>query len=154
MSTGKKRTIIKILYCVYLVALVCFIFSNSMASKTESAGVSMGILSAINNLIKSIGIPFEFSHSFIRKLAHVIEFMTLGISLFGFLGINKKINIRNCIYSAFFACIVAMTDEMIQYFYERGSMVTDVWLDFLSAVAGILIAYIFYRFILSKKKKI
>ena len=141
ISTEKKRIIVKI-------------FSNSMASKDESAGVSMGILAALNNFIKSIGIPFQFSHLFVRKMAHVIEFMTLGISLFGFLVINKKINVRNCTYLAFFACIVAMTDETIQYFYERGSMVTDVWLDFLSSAVGILIAYIFYRVFSSKKKKI
>ncbi len=153
MTNKKKRKIIKILYCVYLVFLICFIFSNSMVSKEESANTSTGVLAFVNNVMESIGIPFSFEHNFIRKAAHVIEFMALGVSLFGFIALDKKVNINNSVYCAFFSCLVAITDETIQYFYERGSMVVDVWLDFASAVLGMLIAQLIYYIVLLKKQK-
>ena len=146
------KKIIKVLYCLYLILLLCFIFSNSMASKEESAEISSGILTNINDFFDSVGLPFEFEHDFVRKMAHVIEFMTLGISLFGFLALNETVKIKNCVYCAFFSCLVAMTDETIQFFYERGSMVIDVWLDLVSAALGILAAYSIY-YIHSQKRK-
>ena len=150
MTSDIKRKIVKITYCIYLILLICFIFGNSMSSIDESAEQSTAILDAVNNLVESVGLPFKFEHIFIRKTAHIIEFVTLGASLFGFLVLNKKVKSENCVYCAFFCCLVAMTDETIQFFCERGSMVVDVWLDFVSAVVGISISYLIYYFICKK----
>ena len=152
MLTEKGKTLIKVLYIVYIILLICFIFSNSMASKEESAGVSEGVLAFVNGVLESVGLPFAFEHSFVRKAAHVIEFMTLGASLFGFLILNKTVSRKNCIYCAFLSSLVAMSDETIQYFFERGSMLLDVWLDSFSAYVGILIVFVIYHFISLRKK--
>lgn len=154
MTKAKKRKLIKILYVVYLALLICFIFSNSMANKEESAGKSLAVLEMINNIAETLGLPFAFSHLFIRKMGHFLEFLTLGISLLVFLILHKKVNFNNCIYCAFVACLVAMGDETIQYFFERGSMLLDVWLDFASAVVGILGAYLVYHFVRIKRNTI
>jgi len=138
-----KKKLIKILYCVYLLLYICFIFSNSIKSRELSANDSNYILNALNNFLELIHIPIVLSGLFVRKLAHFTEFFILGLSLSGYLIINKKIERNNFIQISFLSCLVAMTDETIQYFSGRGSMLLDVWLDFSSAVLAIFLIYLF-----------
>ncbi|MBR6681807.1 MAG: VanZ family protein [Clostridia bacterium] len=154
MIKVKKKNVITILYLVYLVLLICFIFSNSLSDKEASAGKSLAVLEIVNNVAEAVGLPFRFSHVFVRKMGHFLEFFVLGASLFGFAALLKKVNLKNCVYCAFVACLVAMGDETIQYFCERGSMLLDVWLDFASAVVGILISYSIYHFVSIKRNTV
>ena len=148
-----KKTIIKeILYIVYLILLIAFIFGNSFASIEESAEDSGRILAFINNILNSLRIPIEFSEFFIRKTAHFIEFFTLGASVFGYVVLFKKVTIPNVIYSIFTSCLIAMLDETIQYFTNRGSMLLDVWLDFFAALISIVLLYVLYRIKSTLKK--
>ena len=140
-----KRKLIKILYIILLVLYICFIFSNSLKSKESSSNDSASIHMLLNNILAGLNIPIVLSEYFVRKLAHFTEFFILGLSFFGYIRISNKININRCIQICFASCLVAMTDETIQYFSGRGSMLLDVWLDFSSSVLAITLMYLFYK---------
>lgn len=140
-----KRKLIKILYIVFLILYICFIFSNSLKSKESSSNDSASIHMLLNNILAGLKIPIVLSEYFVRKLAHFTEFFILGLSFFGYIRITNKISINRCIQICFASCLVAMTDETIQYFSGRGSMLLDVWLDFSSSVFAIMLLYLLYK---------
>lgn len=150
MNTKTKSTIFRILYILLIIATILFIFSNSLDSKDESSLKSSGVHEIINNVLKFLHSPFLLSEYFVRKAAHFTEFFILGSLLFGYTALEKKVVFQNEIYACFISCIVAMTDETIQYFSNRGSMLLDVWLDFSAATIAIIFFYCIY--ILRKKK--
>ena len=146
----KRKQLIKLLYILYLLAIVAFIFNNSMASKGESAQSSGRLLALVNSILDSFGLPLFAGDTLIRKAAHFIEFFVLGASVFGYFVINTRIDMNKAIYSSFISCLIAMADETIQFFNGRGSMLLDVWLDFFSSLTAIILFYILCRFIQKK----
>ena len=115
----KNLKVKKILYCVYLLLLISFIFSNSIVSREESANQSGEIVETINEILQKVNSSFQIKDIFVRKLAHFTEFFVLGASFFGYFLIDKKVSYINLFYTVFASCIVAMTDETIQYFTGR-----------------------------------
>ena len=148
-----KNTIIKILYILLIILFIAFIFSNSIETKDESASKSGRLLGIINIILEKINIPILATDTLIRKAAHFAEFFILGTLLFGYTLIDRKIELKNEIYASFIACLVAMSDETIQYFSNRGSMLLDVWLDFLSATLAISFFYLVTIIIKHKKAR-
>ncbi len=136
-----KKALLKFIYILYLIAIIAFIFSNSLPSIKESAEASGRLLKFINGLLDVFRIPTMSSDVFIRKAAHFTEFFVLGGSLFGYTFFDKKSNFTSAVNCAFFSCLIAMADETIQYFTGRGSMLLDVWLDLLGAITAIIIFY-------------
>jgi len=49
--------------------------------------------------------------------------------------------------------LIAVGDEWLQVYTERGSLVTDVIIDFAGALAGLLMAAMLYKIILKIKTK-
>ena len=141
----KRKTVIKIIYFIYLILLISFIFSNSLTPKSESASQSGRALGIVNSILEAFHIPKLQSDFLIRKAGHFIEFFILGASLFGYSIIEKSITANNAVYTTFTACLVAMGDETIQYFSGRGSMLLDVWLDLFSSATAIWLIYCFYK---------
>lgn len=146
----KKKTIFKVIYIIYLVGIITFIFSNSLPSIEESAETSGRLLSFINTILDGLKLPIMESDVFIRKAAHFAEFFVLGASVFGYSYFDKKYDKNYIVKSIFFCCLVAMSDETIQYFTGRGSMVLDVWLDLSGATAGIIISFLIIKNKLTK----
>jgi VanZ family protein len=86
-----------------------------------------------------------FNGHFIRKCGHVGEYFILGILVFSLI---KKLEVKKSAVVASFICFFyAITDELHQIFVPgRGPAVSDVLLDFVSSIAGILIAnLLFFR---------
>ncbi|MBQ4116277.1 MAG: VanZ family protein [Clostridia bacterium] len=144
-----KKLFIKVVYILYLVGIIAFIFSNSLPSIEESAESSGRLLGFINGILEACKLPIMTSDVFIRKAAHFAEFFVLGASVCGYSVFDKKLDVNYAIKSVLFSCLIAMSDETIQYFTGRGSMLLDAWLDLFGAVTGIVICY----FILKKKLK-
>ena len=84
----------------------------------------------------------------------MVEFFVLGVFVCGFT-INLGVMLEKRLVSLpmLIVLLVAVGDEFIQYFTERGSQVTDVVLDFSGALAGLLFAAILYRIIVKIKTK-
>ena len=134
---------------------VAYIWGNSLKSIPESAAQS----TLVAEMIRPVLDPQEkltpdVFHNLVRKLAHLVEFFVLGVFVCGFT-INLGVALEKMLVSLpmLIVLIVAVGDEFIQYFTERGSQVTDVVLDFSGALAGLLFAAILYRIIVKIKTK-
>lgn len=135
----KNRWIL--LFAALIVAQTAFIWFNSMASKESSGELSSGIMLFLKGLIDPENrIDAEFLHHIVRKTAHFSEFFLLG-SLYTLL--RSQFSARKkevCTFLAPFAVLTtAVTDEYIQLFTGRGSRVSDVVLDFVGGLCGILV---------------
>ncbi|MBR5156638.1 MAG: VanZ family protein [Clostridia bacterium] len=134
--------------------MVAYIFSNSLKSQKKSNDTSTKITEQIKPIIdpKDKIPPKELNHK-IRKTAHCIEFGILGIFLaLLFDSIKKCFNKTDIFAPLLFALAVAVADEYIQTFNDRGSQVEDILIDFGGATAGLFLVFIF-ALLLRKKYK-
>ncbi|MGN1344627.1 MAG: VanZ family protein [Traorella sp.] len=112
----KKR----ILY-VLLIGWICFIFSNSLVVGHQSSEYSQGISYQLYCFL-NLGFDFEFFHSLIRKSAHFIEYLILGLLAYTTSKDFKK--------AMLIGVLVACFDETIQLFVDgRSGQFSDVVLD-------------------------
>ncbi len=142
----------KIVYLIVTILVVMFIFYNSIQNGESSSNASTTVLNFINNIINSIGLNFKLEGYFIRKLAHFVEFFTLGVFLMlTFEAFTNKI-FSIIGFPMFLAIFIPVIDEYIQIYSDgRTSSVKDVLLDFFGAMIGIIIVSLF--FVLNKKIK-
>ena len=138
-----KRGIVLLCYCLLILLTVAFIFNNSLFSKDESGAQSGALARLLKPIFDPLDkLPFEEFEHIIRKAAHFSEFGLLGLecALLAF-HISRGFKIRDAVYSAFATLLVADLDELLQLFTERGSRVSDVFIDFSGAVCGIAAGY-------------
>lgn len=161
-NVKSKRGIIFFCYCLVILLTLCFIFGNSVATREESAEQSGAVSDSLKPVLdpkdKLTDSEFEL---LIRKTAHFSEFALLGfeLALFAF-HISMGFKLRDAIYSVSASLLLANCDELLQNFTERGSKVTDVFIDFGGAICGIVAGYIvayivraIYRKAVTKKQK-
>lgn len=130
-----------IIFSVLATAVLCFIFTQSILSKQDSGTLS-GRISA---LLKPILDPYDridagVFHHLVRKAAHFTEFAALGFCVMGAtvnLGVLK--GRKFVALPMWITLLCAVCDELLQYFTGRGSMVTDVVLDYSGALFGMAI---------------
>ncbi len=130
-----------LLLLAILLTLV-FIFGNSLASPEQSGATSDKVNDIISDTTEIItGKPNSELENFLttysRKIAHVVEFALLGLEVILLLHLSQHRRASHLLAGAFFAFVIASTDELIQSFTERGDMVSDVWID----VSGYIAAY-------------
>lgn len=145
----KKRVLI-----TGIIIWISFIFFNSLQPGNASAASSGRIVTIFYDIFKWMGINVEFSvlSVWVRKLAHVFEYLVLTI-LVTILVFDSYIGIKyKTIYSLCSPLLVAIIDETIQTFIDgRAGMVEDVLIDSI----GILIGFLFIlliKYIKSKKQ--
>ncbi len=140
----KKKETIRAVLTVLIVLTLIFIFGNSMYSKEESSALSLYVKELVRPILEVFVGKGNVTEHLVRKLAHFTEFFALGAE-FSFLLINeKKIGIAGVSLILLAGLVSALSDETIQLFFERGSSVKDVWLDFggyCTAVALILLIF-------------
>lgn len=128
----KKRLLLVVLIIVNLL----FIWGNSVLSQQQSHAISMSLKNFLTHLL-----PFDFSsvnfnsEHYLRKAAHVFEYLVLGVLLTLCFG---KFRLKNCLMIIAAGVIVASLDETIQIFTERGPAVKDVMID----ICGFMIGFI------------
>ena len=133
-----KRKIATAIFALLIVLTVAFIFSNSLKSKEESAKDSELVAGVLGPMLEWIfGGKIENVGYITRKLAHFAEFSLLGIFTAGFvISLDAKRIWSFCGYALLSCLIIAVSDEFIQGFVDRGSAVGDVLIDFFGAVFG------------------
>lgn len=87
----------------------------------------------------------ERLNKILRKNAHAFEYLILAILVSAF-SFSLKIKGREALIYIMFLCLFyAVTDEFHQAFVPgRSSLVSDVLIDFLGSLIGMLAFYIFY----------
>lgn len=147
MIRTKKRMLLCILL---LIALLAFIWGNSLTTGTQSGAMSGRVMAWINAFLHVENA--EVLHLVIRKMAHFTEFACLGAALccfFAMMGEKK-----GHLYCMPLLCglLAACVDETIQVFTpDRGPSLIDVWIDTAGVSAGIILFLIGYHYIRKNK---
>jgi len=140
MEKARQRQIL--IFAVLSVLVVGFIFKNSLPSIEESRAQSGVLVELLRKILDPFGKwPEAVFHRFVRKTAHLAEFALLGFCLGG-LSDGLKPNFWRSMYlffALFSVLTIAVTDEFIQSFTGRGSMVSDVVLDFSGGLLGLFV---------------
>ncbi len=144
----KKR--LSIFQIVLIVLTVLFIFSNSMKTSETSANSSEKVTEIIKPPVETIVGEGKVTDHLVRKLAHFTEFALLGVQLALYF---KKLSL----FPLFSSLLIAVTDETIQIFYDRGSQVADIWIDYAGALFGFFVVlgiFVLIKAIAKSKKKL
>jgi len=128
----------KKLLIVLLILILAFIWGQSVLSADISRSESGFVLTILRPLLAIIFGEATVTHHFVRKLAHFSEFFLLGATLFALLPRRRW----RLPLSAGLCLLAALLDETIQLFSGRGDQISDVWLDFSGAAAGILLCFL------------
>lgn len=139
---NKKKLII--LLVVLTVLTVLFIFSRSLSGIEQSEKESIKVQEIVEPVLEPVVGEGNVTNHLVRKLAHVIEFMVLGVELSS---LSLLIGKRSVGYTVLAAVSTALCDETIQIFSKRGSQVQDVWLDISGASLGAILVLLAFFFI-------
>ena len=143
--------------CVWLLCVlfwICFIFSNSAQSATQSSESSGRVLAWLNEIAEGCKLPFRFSSFFVRKAAHFAEYAVLGILLPAGALSKARSDIPHFLRiggaGLLVGFLIACIDEGIQYFQEgRSAQWSDVLLDSSGVVFGcfllLTVGYFHYK---------
>ena len=152
-----KRQHWLILFGTLAVVVMSFIFTQSMLSREDSSAKSAVWLALLKPILDPNNrFSEEFIHNLVRKMAHFAEFGALGICVGGFTtNLGRLRGTRYVSLPMLITLATAVCDEFLQYFFERGSMVTDVVLDYSGALTGLLAvaAFVWIQARLASKKK-
>ena len=152
----KRLTTFTILFAVLVVLTTGYIFANSIQSGEESHERSEQVSEQIQQIVQpnQVDKKSEKWDAFVRKVAHGVEFAALGLCTAGFfICLSRKKNRVYLCAPLFYTLSVAVSDEYIQSFTHRTSVVRDIVIDFIGACCGIVFTFgIYYlaRFIVKK----
>ena len=139
----------KILITLLVLALT-FIWIHSCMPMDMSREESRGVLEHLRPLLELIFGKGHVTVHLVRKMAHFCEFFVLGciLSLLLPLRFPMRLLAAGC-------CLLAgFIDETIQIFSDRGDQISDVWLDFAGAAAGIVITSVLMLLLHRKRPQI
>ena len=122
---------------------LAFIFIQSAKPPEQSAETSDKVREIVGEVIPPETKPGAFIQLNLRKIAHFVEFASLGLlsSVYVvFLGIEKK----KVALSFAFSPLTPLLDETLQIFSGRTSSVKDVWIDTLGFFTAAIIFYTVY----------
>lgn len=141
-KTSPWLILFRIVFTVALLGCIAYIFRNSLQTGAESSLRSQAAMQAVNETLGKIHLGPLSEHT-IRKMAHFLEFTMEGFLLMLCLRVYTARFVRHMSWPLLGGMCTALMDETIQLFIpDRTSMVTDVWLDMLGVVAGLLVALV------------
>ena len=138
-SVTRTRKTAATLLLLLLLCNLCFIWGNSLASKTDSRSFSVDVMGLLPIFIQNLFPDTEQLLHLVRKMAHFTEFACLGGLSAGLLAVYRKVGLHPVAHLFAGGFLVAAIDETIQIYSNRGSQLQDVWLDFAGFSAGLLV---------------
>lgn len=135
-----------IIFSLLILLTVGYIWGNSLKSVEQSAAQSAQVAEAVQPVVDpQEKIEKPVFHNFVRKMAHVTEFFVLGVFTAGFaISLGDLCKKQFVSLPILIVLLVAVGDEYIQHFSKRGSLVTDVVLDFSGSLAGLSAACLLF----------
>ena len=148
----------KIISFIVLILWMIVIFSFSSADANKSTGTSDKVITTMIEIKDKITdqetpvsekeIIVKNSSFYVRKIAHISEYLILGLLMFNTL---KQFNILNIYYAIILCVLYSCTDEFHQLFINgRSGSFRDVLIDTI----GILLGTYLYKILIIKKKKV
>lgn len=136
----------RVVFTLALAGCIWFIFSNSMAVAQVSSASSGRVLQLMQAALRRLGHPAlaqRLTQHVVRKMAHFCEYMLEGFLLMLCMRVYSRHPLGHITVPMLGGVLTALTDETIQlYSPGRSSQVTDVWLDSVGVLAGILAALV------------
>ena len=136
----------RVVFTLALAGCIWFIFSNSMAVAQVSSASSGRVLTLLQGALRRLGHPAlaqRLTQHVVRKMAHFCEYTLEGFLLMLCMRVYSRHPLRHITVPMLGGVLTALTDETIQlYSPGRSSQVTDVWLDSVGVLAGILAALV------------
>lgn len=152
MKTEYVKILKAALICL-IIGTLAFIFSQSTLPPEVSKAESDAVGEIIEEIIPPETPPGEYVQKNLRKIGHFVEFLILGTEVAVFVIFFAR-KIRYGILSVIFSPLVALCDETIQIFSDRGPSITDVWIDTAGFASASAIAYLIYLAVIFTKKKL
>lgn len=148
----------KIISIISLILWMIIIFSFSSADANKSTGTSDKVITTMIEIkdkitdqetpISEKEIIVKNSSFYVRKIAHITEYLILGFLMFNLL---KQYSVTNIYYAIILCVLYSCTDEFHQLFINgRSGSFRDVLIDTI----GILLGTYLYKILVIKKKKV
>ena len=148
-----KKTISFIVLILWMIV----IFSFSSADVNKSTGTSDKVITTMIEIKDKITndetpnnekeIIVKNSSFYIRKIAHITEYLILGFLMFNLL---KQYSVTNIYYAIGLSILYSCTDEFHQLFISgRSGSIRDILIDSI----GILIGTYLYKLLFIKNKE-
>ncbi|ADQ05480.1 VanZ family protein [Caldicellulosiruptor owensensis OL] len=149
---------------VTMILWLLVIFSLSSQPGTKSNDLSKSVTKQIVKVTQKVIVLNSYINSrknviiklnnLIRKYAHVILYLVLGILVINAFILSGIRGYKAFIFSLIFCFFYATSDEIYQLFVPgRGAKATDVLIDALGAVIGMLVYNIICRLFYQKYSK-
>ncbi len=132
----KTRKVMISVVCLLLLATLVFIWGNSLESLDESRTKSEDVLTFAAPFLELFIGRGNVTDHIVRKMAHFIEFASLGVELALLCVLRYRVRIQPIVNCLFAGLAAAVTDEALQLISNRGSQVQDVLLDFSGFAFG------------------
>lgn len=147
----------KTISIVSLILWMIVIFSFSSADANKSTGTSDKVITTMIEIKDKITnnetpnnekeIIVKNSSFYIRKIAHITEYLILGFLMFNLL---KQYSVTNIYYAIGLSILYSCTDEFHQLFISgRSGSIRDILIDSI----GILIGTYLYKLLFIKNKE-
>ena len=152
-KVAKNKKAIRIMSVIIALTLVV-IWGHSCMSKEDSSEESGFVFELLCPFFEIFMGKGNVTELFIRKMAHFTEFTVLGFELRLFL--NMLIPSKGWVlllYSWVTGTFCALIDETVQLFSDRGSEISDVWLDSAGCLTGVLVMTLIIKILDARKRK-
>lgn len=125
------------------ILVVLAIYVLTCQSPEQTSYLSMGVQEAVASAVSNAGIERKtvvkqwwYNYTNFRRLAHIVEYLVLGISV----GIPVNSNKRNPILSGLLICfIVSLSDQILKEILPtREFDFKDLFIDFVGYTIGVL----------------
>lgn len=149
----------KIIIWLPAIFIIAIILTLTFQSVEKTGTLSMGVQEAVVSTVSNAGIDRKkviqcwwYNFSNFRKLAHIVEYFPLGISVvIPIYLIHKK---KPIMFSLFICSIVSLIDQIIKGILPtREFDEKDLVLDMIGYTMGIFLTVIFIKFGSEKKKR-
>lgn len=149
-TQNKRIYLVRALLTIACIALLSFIFGNSLKAGEESSAQSAGFLRAVQKAVgffapnsfvaTATGEAYEKLHAIVRTIAHFGEFALLG-ALCSWCYRAYTAEKAYFFVVVFFVLLVPIVDEFLQTLtIDRVADIYDVWVDSAGGAVGILFA--------------
>ena len=146
----KQIVTIRIILTLLTIGCLAWIFSNSLATGTESSNASQTVTETVQDVVGAVapsspiatatGEDFDLLHTFVRNAGHFCQFALFGALLFWCL-LSYSLKKKALWIAPVTTTAIAFIDEYLQTFVEaRVAELFDVFLDCAGAVTGIAFA--------------
>ncbi|MCH5298085.1 MAG: VanZ family protein [Ruminococcus sp.] len=157
MKIEKGNYLFRIIMILITAGLIAFAFIHSSMTADDSGAESAATMGVLQSILNSLGIDFELTDHIVRKIAHFTEYTAIGIMLMNTAySFNKSRPYLFFPHILFAGLFTAVIDEAIQLNVPgRAGLITDVLLDFLGVITGIIVMFvilIIYKVIRKKRR--